>query len=410
MKTALFALTLAVIPGTRVAAAEKSPAKRRTLRVAAVVTVYRRNAHADVIVGRLLQGYNLNDKAPRPSIRLASLYVDQVGKNDLSRPLAAKHKFRLSTTVEDALTLGTGKLAVDGVLLVAEHGNYEHSKTGQRLYPKRRLFSQIVKVFETSKRVVPVFSDKHLSDNWKDAAWIYNTARRLKIPMMAGSSVPTFRRRPAIDVDRKRKLQEIVAVGYGGVESYGFHALEMMQSLAERRRGDETGVVSVRCLTGDDVWKAKGRLYNSKLLSAALSASKLRRGADRPLREIVKRPVLFSIRYADGLKASMFMLDGAAREFSAAWRYRSNGERFATLFQLQDERPYSHFSTLLKGIERMMHTGRPTWPIERTLLTTGILHEAMLSKSTGGKRRDTPHLKIRYKSAWNWTQPKKPGF
>lgn len=379
--------------------------RRKPVRVAAIVTVLRHNAHAEMIAGRLVEGYNLDGKPPRSSLQLVSLYVDQSPAKDLSRDLARKHKFPIYKTVAGALTLGTGKLAVDGVLLVAEHGNYGLSKTGQRMYPKRRLFEAVFKVFETSKRSVPVFTDKHLSDNWKDAKWIWDTAKRLKVPLMAGSSVPTYRRQPPVDVDRKRKLAEIVAVGYGGTESYGFHALEMMQSLAERRRGNETGVVSVQYVSGDDVWKSAGNLYDAALLKAAVNVSSKRRRADKPLRESVRKPVLVSIRYADGLRASMFMLNGTAVEFSAAWRYAGkNAKPVATVFQIQDERPYSHFTTLLKGIERMMHTGKPTWPAERTLLTTGVLHEAFVSKAAGGKLRHTPHLAIRYRSAWNWRQ------
>jgi hypothetical protein len=389
--------------------AQPAAAPRKALRVAAVVTVFRRNAHAEVIVGRLLEGYNLDGKPPRPSLKLVSLYVDQTPAGDISRPLAMKHKFPIFKTIDGALTLGTGKLAVDGVLLIAEHGSYGQSKTGQRLYPKRRLFEAVFKVFEKSKRSVPVFTDKHLSDNWNDAKWIWDTAKRLKVPLMAGSSVPTYRRQPPLDVDRKRRLAEIIAVGYGGMESYGFHALEMMQSLAERRPGGETGVASVQCVTGDDVWKAAGKLYDEALLQAAVNASKSRRRADKPLRESVRKPVLFSIRYADGLRASMFMLNGTATEFSAAWRYAGKDAKpVGTVFQLQDERPYSHFTTLLKGVEQMMHTGKPTWPAERTLLTTGILHEAFLSQAADGKLRRTPHLAIRYRSAWNWRQAPKP--
>jgi len=395
---------------TAAAAQPKRPADspRKTVRVAAVVTVFRRNSHAEMIAGRLIEGYNLDGKPPLPSLKLASLYVDQTPASDLSRKLAAKHKFPIFKTVEGALTLGTGKLAVDGVLLVAEHGSYGLSKTGQRLYPKRRLFEAVFKVFEKSKRSVPVFTDKHLSDNWNDAKWIGDTAKRLKVPLMAGSSVPTYRRQPAVDVDRKRRLAGVVAVGYGGTESYGFHALEMLQSLAERRRGNETGVVSVRFVSGDDVWKAAGKLYDDALLKAALNASQKRRWADKPLRESVRKPVLFSIRYADGLRGSMFMLSGTATEFTAAWRYvGKDAKPIATVFELQDERPYSHFTTMLKGIEGMLHTGRPTWPAERTLLTTGVLHEGFLSQSAGGKIRRTPHLAIRYTSRWNWRQPEK---
>ncbi len=386
-------------------------AVKKPLRVAAIVTVFRRNAHAEMIAGRLLEGYNLDGKPPRPSLQLVSLYVDQFPKGDLSRALAKKHRVRLCKTIEEALTLGTGKLAVDGVLIVAEHGDYPNDpKTGQKQYPKRRFFEPVFRIFAKSGRVVPVFTDKHLSHNWKDANGIFTTAAKLQVPLMAGSSVPSFRREPPLDVNRKRKLAEIVAIGYGGDESYGFHALEMLQSLAERRQGGETGVVSVQCLTGEAVWKAAGKLYDPKLVEAALNASKKRRRADKPLHESVKHPTLFSLRYADGLKASMLMLSGTAIEFSAAWRYADspNERAQATLFSLQEERPYSHFTILLQGIEQMMHTGRPTWPPERTLLTTGVLHEAMLSKSDDGKLRKTPHLRIRYSSRWNWKQPELP--
>ena len=47
---------------------------------------------------------------------------------------------------------------------------------GSIQYPKRRLFGEIVKVFEASGRVVPVFSDKHLEDDWADIAWFYGEA------------------------------------------------------------------------------------------------------------------------------------------------------------------------------------------------------------------------------------------
>ena len=403
----LIGLIVVALVVTQNAFAESKP--KRPPRIAAIVTVFRHNSHAEMIVGRVLRGYELNDKAPRSSLKLVSLYVDQYPKGDLSRDLAKKHGFRLSKTIEDALTLGTGKLAVDGVLLVAEHGKYPYDpKTGAHLYPKARLFKQLFAVFKNSKRSVPVFTDKHLSHDWKEAAHIYNTAKKLEIPLMAGSSVPTYKRIPNADVVRKRKLKEIVAVGYGGMESYGFHALEMMQSLAERRKGGETGVVSVEMLSGEAVWKAAGKRYDRKLLLAALNASDKRRRKDKPLEKSVRKPVMFAIEYADGLRASMFMLNGTAIEFSAAWRYADNAkpQSQATVFRLQEPRPYRHFTTLLQGIEKMMHTGKPTWPAERTLLTTGILHAALLSKANGGEKRKTPHLGIRYRSTWNWKPPK----
>src|SRR3954451_4565467 len=178
-------------------------------------------------------------------LKLASLYTDQKPPNDISRLLAASHRFPVKSSISDSLTLGTGKLAVDGVLLVAEHGNYPFSATGNHQYPKRRFWDETVKVFRESGRVVPVFIDKHLSDNWIDAKAIYDTARELKIPLMAGSSVPGTWRYPPADVVRDARVAEIVALTYGSTDAYGFHGLEAVQSLAEQRQGGETGVRSV---------------------------------------------------------------------------------------------------------------------------------------------------------------------
>ena len=180
------------------APAEDAP----TRRVAAVVTEYRHNSHADVIVSRLLLTDMLDGTGRDSPLKLASLYTDQRPPNDISRLLAASHRFPIKPSIAEALTLGTGKLAVDGVLLVAEHGKYPFSATGNHQYPKRRFWDETVEVFRESGRVVPVFIDKHLSDNWEDARHIYDTARELKIPLHGGLvgpgdlAPPARRRRP----------------------------------------------------------------------------------------------------------------------------------------------------------------------------------------------------------------------
>ena len=236
-------------------ARDKAPAKR----VAAIVTEYRHNSHADVIVSRLLLTDTLDGKGKQPRLKLASLYTDQKPATDTSRLLAASHRFPVYDSIAGALTLGTGKLAVDGVLLIAEHGDYPFSPTGNHQYPKRRLWDEILQVFRSSGRVVPVFVDKHLSDNWQDAKHIFDTAREMKIPLMAGSSLPTTWRKPAADVQSNKKLKEIVAITYGSADAYGFHALEFVQALAEQRQGGEVGIEAVQCLTDDAVWEAIDR-------------------------------------------------------------------------------------------------------------------------------------------------------
>jgi hypothetical protein len=222
------AFAIAVIPAPAAQLDNAPPAKK----IAAIVTVYYHNSHADMIASRLLQTDTLDGKGKESPLKLASLYTDQKPEKDISRMLAASHRFRVSESIEDALTLGTGRLAVDGVLLIAEHGEYPKSPVGMPQYPKRRFWEETVKVFRASNRVVPVFIDKHLADNWQDAKFIYDSARELKIPLMAGSSVPGTWRRPPANVKRGARLREIVAITYHLTEHYGFHALEMVQALA----------------------------------------------------------------------------------------------------------------------------------------------------------------------------------
>src|SRR5262249_25605550 len=136
---------------------------------------------------RFMEGYSIVGKSFPPPCRVASLFIEQVNELDIGRPLARRWKVRLAPTVADALTLGTGKLAVDGVLLVGEHGDYPVNDKGQRLYPRRRLFEEIVKVFRTSSKAVPVFNDKHLSWSWKDAKWMYTGVPRV-VPSNEGES------------------------------------------------------------------------------------------------------------------------------------------------------------------------------------------------------------------------------
>jgi len=386
--------------------------EKEPLKIAAVVTAYYHNSHADVIVSRLVQGYNLDDQPPRPNLQLVSLYVDQFPENDKSRELAKDYGFSIHDSVAGALTLGGDRLAVDGVLLIAEHGEYPESATGSIQYPKRRLFAEIIKVFRDSDRVVPVFCDKHLSDNWKDAKWIYDTARQMKIPMMAGSSLPVLWRRPPERIEQGEDLQAIVAVSYHRLDTYGFHALEMVQALVEQRKQaggyGETGIARVQCLTGDAVWEAGERgVYEKQLLQQALDRLPRKLWRKRTVREAVKNPALFHIEYRDGLKANILTLNGAVGEWATAWR-AAGGKTHSTYFHTQEARPFGHFGHLLRGIERMMHTGEPTWPVERTLLTTGALDALLVSRQRGGKPLDTPWLHIEYQSDWRWKPPPPP--
>lgn len=397
LQTTLGSLSLSLGGSLTIFADENKP--RRKLPVAAVSTVYTENSHTDVLVGKILQGWK-QDGGAGPDLELVSLFTDQVPKNDLSRGLAKTHGFRITETIEEAITLGTGKVAVAGVLSIGEHGSYPYTPdTNQHMYPRRRFFDEITATFRKSGQVVPVFSDKHLGYAWKDAKHIYDTAREMKIPLMAGSSIPVAWRKPPLKLPLGCEMTEAVALGFGPLEAYGFHALEGLQCMVERRKGGESGVVSVQAVKGDAILQAeKEGLWSRDLLLAAAGREAK---PDQPL-ELSKDAVFYLIEYRDGFKATVAMGSGLAGRFGIAARLRGQSKPKATWFQLQNAKPWGHFEHLLRAIEQMIHTGQPSYPVERTLLTTGILDAAMHSIAEKGKRLQTPELAVPYKPV-DWT-------
>jgi hypothetical protein len=382
-------------------------------KVAAIVTEYRKWSHADVIVGKVLEGY-LYDGGARPDLQLVSMYVDQTPDGDLSRGLAAKYGFKIFDSIAAAITLGGTELAVDGVLLIGEHGKYPTNEKGQLLYPRRRFFEETAAVFARTKKSVPVFNDKHLAATWSDAKWMYDRSRELFVPFMAGSSLPLTWRRPPLELPRGCQLDGVVQIGYGPFEGYGFHAIEGLQCMVERRKGGETGVRAVQCLKGEAIWKSldEGR-WSKPLLDAALALVPAHAQAD--VRETTAKTDdagVFLIEYADGLRAAVAVLNGWLYEgdggaFTFAAQVRGQDKPAATHFYLQQPDPFAHFGYQLRAIESMIQTSHPAYPVERTLLTTGILDAVMTSVHEGQRRVETPHLAIRYEPT-DWPFAKNP--
>lgn len=370
-------------------------------KIAAVVTEYvddsHLKSHAAVIVGRLLEGYQPNGVPTQPQTQIVSMYTDQVPSNDLSRGLAAKYGFRIYPTVKEALTLGGDKLAVDGVVFVGEHGDYPSNDLGQKLYPRYELFGRIVDVFRASGRSVPVYSDKHFSYSWQKAKQMYDWSRELRFPLMAGSSEPVTVRVPPLELPLGCRLEHAVSVGYGDLDAYGFHTLEVLQCMVERRQGAETGVAAVEWVEGDAVWQwraSEAGSWSAPLLDAALATNpKVKPG--RP-EDNCKHPVLFLLTYRDGFRAASYMLQGHEEGFLFAAQQHGNPHPLATHYGFTSGgRPLAHFDGLVYCIEQMFLTGKPLYPVERTLLTTGAL--SFLFQSRREKQRlDTPELNIVY--------------
>jgi hypothetical protein len=363
-------------------------------RIACLSSTYHVRSHSDNFITRFLEGYWVGDKYYEPPFQVASLWMDQVHPADIGHRLAKAYGVRSATTIADALTLGTGKLAVDGVVLVCEHGNYPHNEKQQQLYPRYEFFEQVVKVFRDSGRSCPVFTDKHLSYDWKKAKQMHAWSRELKFPLMAGSSVPVTFRRPEYDPALGTEMETALSVGGGWVADGGiFHILETLQAFVERRKGGETSVRSVRMLTGDAVWKAAAEgLWRRELLDAALARSLKPRSSKRPEE---MRAALGLVQYRDGFRGAVLALSDVS-EYLVAVKPKGKDPE-ATLCYIPIENS-NNFSMLVHGITQMIQTGTRPYPVERTLLVSGALAGLMESRYQSGKELETPELNVAYKA------------
>ncbi|MGI8643060.1 MAG: hypothetical protein ACR2LS_02960 [Thermomicrobiales bacterium] len=361
--------------------------------MAAIVTEYRENAHADVIVGKLLEGFELHGERVEPRIEIASLYLDQVPANDMGRDMAARHGVPLFATIGEAMTLGKTGINVDGVLLIGEHGDYPWNARDQHLYPRRRFFDASVAAMVAGGRTVPAFIDKHLSWSFANAKHIADTAERLQIPLLAGSSIPIAWREPAVQWPLGQDMDEAVAIGYEPLEAYGFHALEGLQGMVERRAGGETGVQSVQYLSGESIWQAEkeGR-FASPLVDATLMTLLQDKSSLSRARAVIDD--VFLIEYRDGLRATVLMCNEMISDWACA--ATGGGEQLAYRNALQPGKPFGHFGFLVRQIESLVLNNASPYPVARTLLTTGILDAVMRSRHEGNALLQTPELDIQY--------------
>ena len=285
---------------------------------------------------------------------------------------------------------------------------YPSNDRGQILLPRYDFFQQCAQVFESEKHAVPYFNHKQLSFSFSEAQSMVKTSERLKFPLMAGSSMPVTWRLPDVDIPFGAHVLEAVMVGVGGIDDADFDALEAMQCMLERRKGGETGVKAVQLLEGDDVWAAvKAGRWSEDLLSSALSRSDTPLGltvldgrnqdlvANGALPQLVKDPAAYCIEYTDGTRATLLMLNGAVRDFNISARL-SNQDLISTQFFNPPAPNETYSACLAAKIEQMYETRRTPYPVQRTLLTTGLLEACLNSRHHLNQRLETPHLMESY--------------
>lgn len=394
-----------------------SAATRPRRKIALIGTEMRRHSHAQHFIDRFLLGYTWEGGWRRPEVELASLYLDQFPEGDLARAASKKHGVPIFPTIAEALTLGGSKLAVDGVVIIAEHGNYPKNARGQTVYPRYKFFKEVIKVFESSGRSVPVFNDKHLSVEWRECVEMVEDSRRLDFPFLAGSSLPVTRRLPAIDLPFGTPLSESVSVCYGRMDSYDFHGLEVAQCMSERRAGGEVGIQRVTALRGARLWEyVAQRETTQRLLVAGLTRSHnlpVTNGypTDAVTFEWARASFPegwgYVIEHRDGFRTTLFMLS-PLRDMSYAGMDSKTGK--ITSCQMYLPMPdygsttADFFNPQIRHIEEMILQRRAPYPVERTLLTSGMLIAGVESLHSG-QPVETPEMAVRYtapKSSLYW--------
>ena len=378
-------------------------------RIAVITTVYTYLSHAQHFADRLMVGYPYAGKWQDSECEVVSLYVQQKPVGDQSQDRAKEFGFTVYNTIAETLRCGSDQLAVDGILIIGEHGNYPSNELGQILYPRYDFFKACVEVFEQDGRAVPIFNDKHLSYSFEKAKEMVADSRRLNFPILAGSSLPVTWRLPDLELDFGCQLESALMVGVGGSDPMDYHALEAMQCMIERRQGGESGVSAVQLIEGERVWQAgRNGIWSMELLEAALSRSDTPCGlTDQDgrtqdlirtdeLYRLVENPSAYLIEHNDGFNSVLLMLNGAVRDYCFAGRV--NGRLVSNQFLLTPTPNVTYSACLIKKIEEMYLTGQAPYPVERNLLVSGTLESCLKSRYNNHQRLKTPHLNVTYQA------------
>lgn len=398
-----------VIVAARSSAADDTKRKR----IAFIGTEVRKHSHAQHFLDRHTLGYALGGKWVSPRVEIGSVYIDQYPETDLAKEKISRYGLKSYPSIAEALTEGTSKLAVDGVVIIAEHGKYTVNEKGQTLYPRYEFFKEVIKAFESSGRSVPVFNDKHLSTTWSRCQEMVNDSKRLGFPFLAGSSLPVTWRLPTVEMPHETPLKESVCVAYGGVDSYDFHALETAQCMSERRKGGEVGISSVLALRGDKLWNHLEQADRKDTQELFMTA--LRRSHNLPVEngyptdavsyEWAKRAlpdtVGYFIEHRDGFRTSIFL--AKIRDFNYAGMRSDNGQIISCQMYLpmpgHSSTTADFFNPLVRHIENLVIDGKAAYPVERTLLTSGMVIGGVESLYQGEKLVETPEMKVVYEAA-----------
>lgn len=358
-------------------------------------------SHADWIICKLMDGYWWQGAHTESRVEIVSVYIHQLDTSGLGQKVCKAKNIPIYKTVGEAVRLGGRELAVDGVVIVGEHGNYPTDLKGHWLLPRWWMYQQVVRVFEQSKRSAPVFNDKHLSYSWDDAKWMFDKSRELNFPLSGGSSIPFYFRKPEIEIAIDTPIQHSIVLGGASDEGAIFHCIDVLQGFVERRKGGETGVKTVQSIRGPEVWKwVERNPWAGKLLDSVAAKFDLKPGSF----QASAQANACIVEYNDGTKAAVISGRGVG------WTYAGEiaGQKEPTIISMLGwPGPFAQYhasNAQPHWITEMMVTRKEPFHAERLLLSTGITNHYMESNwengrySAVGRPVETGVLNMRYRS------------
>ncbi len=395
-----------VFAGTGLAESAITSPKPHRPKVACLCTVLRPLSHAHVLLENFLEEYPFNGKMVRPEVEIVSLWGDQIDDDSkMAHGVSRDYNIPIYKTIDEALCLGGKELAVDAVLAIGEHGTYPLYREWVNAWPRKRFFDESVAVMKRSGRFVPYFNDKHLCYRWDWAKEMYDTAKKLGIPLMAGSSVPFAQRLPSLELPPGAEIAEAAAIHGGQFENYGIHAMEALQSIVESRKGGETGISQIEVLYDDAFWE--GARSGKWPFELAATAMQLETGQPFTLDTKIQDPPAYLgwakaeshgwvITYKDGTRGYVLKIGANSLRWSFACRLKGETQVQATQFHPGPWKLRNLFKALARAIQHFFIHGQSPHPVERCLLANGATLAAVDAYELGGGPLATPHLEFGY--------------
>ena len=86
----------------------------------------------------------------------------------------------------------------------------------------------------------------------------------------------------------------------------------------------------------------------------------------------------------------------SSADYTFAARLRGSNRIESTQFLLPPNPNVAYSACLMRKVEEMIETGERPYPVERTLLVSGVLESCLESKMRGSQPIETPHLDVSY--------------